>query len=147
MKWGKYSREETICGNMVIQFTKTPILQYCQVPNGFFGITVNFKIQKLKSKHLVCLGFLWWQVLLREREKIFYSYSGPLSLYRLALVKVIWSGSFLQINLPWAFAFKTKVIDHSTNLHSTDNIIVMKIPIMNALEPVVIWNFGSVLLI
>ena len=44
---------------------------------AFFGITVNFIIQKLKSKHLVCLSFLWWQVFLRERGKIFYTYSGP----------------------------------------------------------------------
>ena len=32
---------------------------------------------KLKSIHLVCLSFLWWQVFLRQREKIFYTYSGP----------------------------------------------------------------------
>ena len=41
---------------------------------AFFGITVNFIIQKLKSKHLVCLNFLWWQVFLREQEKMFYAY-------------------------------------------------------------------------
>ena len=45
---------------------------------AFFGITVNVIIQKLKSKHLVCLSFLWRQVFLREQqEKIFYTYSGP----------------------------------------------------------------------
>ena len=32
--------------------------------------------QKLKNIHLVCLRFLWWQVFLREREKIFYTSSG-----------------------------------------------------------------------
>ena len=31
----------------------------------------------MKSKHLVCLSFLWWQVFLREREKIFHIYFGP----------------------------------------------------------------------
>ena len=39
-------------------------------------LIVNFIIQKLKSKHLVFLSFLWWQVFLREREIIFYTYSG-----------------------------------------------------------------------
>ena len=36
---------------------------------AFFGITVNFIIQKLKSKHLVFLSFLWCQVFLREWEQ------------------------------------------------------------------------------
>ena len=44
---------------------------------AFFGITVNFMTQKLKSNQLICLSFLWWHVLLREREKIFYAYSRP----------------------------------------------------------------------
>ena len=35
------------------------------------GVLVNFIIQKSKSKHLVCLSLLWWQVFLREREKTF----------------------------------------------------------------------------
>ena len=43
------------------------------MPNGFFGITVNFVIQKLKSKQLVCLIFLWWEVFLRELEKVFWA--------------------------------------------------------------------------
>ena len=34
-------------------------------------------IQKLKSKHLVCHGFLWWEVFLREQVKIFCTYSVP----------------------------------------------------------------------
>ena len=41
------------------------------------GVLVNSIIQKLKSKHLVCLSFLLWQNFLREGEKIFYTYSGP----------------------------------------------------------------------
>jgi hypothetical protein len=45
----------------------------------FFGITVHCIIQKLKSKHLVCLSFLWEQFFLREQEKIFNTYSGPLT--------------------------------------------------------------------
>ena len=44
---------------------------------GKIGVLVNFIIQKLKSKHQVCLSFFWCQVLLREREKIFYTFSGP----------------------------------------------------------------------
>ena len=45
---------------------------------SFYGITVNFIIQKLESKHLVCLSILWWQVFLRERENILYIYSGSI---------------------------------------------------------------------
>ena len=30
-----------------------------------------------KKLTLVCLSFLWWQVFLREREEIFYTYSEP----------------------------------------------------------------------
>ena len=45
---------------------------------GKIVVLVNSITQKLKSKHLFCLCFLWWQVFLREREKIFYTYSGPL---------------------------------------------------------------------
>ena len=52
------------------QVLNDKFLPNCQVPNYFFGTTVNFIIQKLKSKHLVCLSFLWWQVFLREWEKI-----------------------------------------------------------------------------
>jgi hypothetical protein len=54
---------------------------------AFLGITVNFIIQKLKSKHLVCLSFLWWKIFLREREKIFCTYSGPNTP---AEAKIIW---------------------------------------------------------
>ena len=46
---------------------------------GKIGIVVNYIIEKLKSKHNVCLSFLWRQVFLRERKKIFYTYSGPLA--------------------------------------------------------------------
>ena len=43
------------------------------VPNGFFGITVNFIIQKLKSKHFVCLSFLRWQFFFEgTRENILH---------------------------------------------------------------------------
>ena len=38
-------------------FAKLPITKWL-----FFGITVNFIIQKLKIKHLVSLSFLWWHV-------------------------------------------------------------------------------------
>ena len=93
----------------MIKLTKAPILPNCQVPNGFFWYSCKFYhskygrpkvlksviyaprslptvciirsliIQKLKSKHLICLIFLWRQVFLREREKIFYKYSGPIT--------------------------------------------------------------------
>ena len=54
--------------------------QFCQIAKcqmAFFGMTENFIIQKLKSKQLVCLSFLWWQGFLREWEKISYTYSRP----------------------------------------------------------------------
>ena len=44
---------------------------------GKIGVLANSIIPKLKSKHLVCLSFLWRQVFLREWQKIFYTYSGP----------------------------------------------------------------------
>ena len=62
---------------LIIKLAQTLVLPNCQVPSGFFGINVNIITQKLKSKHLVCLSFLWWQGFLREREKIFSTYSGP----------------------------------------------------------------------
>ena len=34
----------------MIKLNKRPILQNCQLPNGFFGITVNFSLQILKNK-------------------------------------------------------------------------------------------------
>ena len=39
-------------------------------------------VQKLKSKYLVCLSFHLWQVFVREREKIFYTYSGLIWSFR-----------------------------------------------------------------
>ena len=60
----------------MIKWTKT--LPNCQVPNVFFGITVNFIPQKLKSKHLLSLSqFSLVTDFLMEREKTFYTYSGP----------------------------------------------------------------------
>ena len=58
----------------MMKLTKTPILPNYQVPDGFFlGITVNFIVQKLKSKHLVCLSFLWRQVFFEgTRENILH---------------------------------------------------------------------------
>ena len=41
---------------------------------AFFGITVNFII-----------NFLWCQVFLREREKIFYTYFGPKSPFKILI--------------------------------------------------------------
>ena len=40
---------------------------------GNIGVLVNFINQKLKSKHLVCLSFFWWQVFFEgTRENIFH---------------------------------------------------------------------------
>ena len=59
----------------MIKLTKTPNLPNFQVPNC---TSINFITQKLKSKHLVCLSFLWWQVFLREWGKTSYTYfAGP----------------------------------------------------------------------
>ena len=52
----------------MLKLTKIPILSNCQVPNGIACITVIIK--KIKSKHLVCLSFLWWQVFLKEHIPI-----------------------------------------------------------------------------
>ena len=65
--------------------------QFCQIfkcQMAFFGITVNFITQKLKSKHLVCLSFLWWQVFFEgTRENIFHIFR----------VSVLWVGQCLRI--------------------------------------------------
>ena len=38
---------------------------------AFFYISVNLIIWKLKSKHLVCLNYLWWQVFWGKERKYF----------------------------------------------------------------------------
>ena len=63
---------------------------------AFFDIPVNFIIQKLKSKHLVSLSFLWCQVFLREREEIFSTYSG------LSQLQSVWRKLFVQSWLYYA---------------------------------------------
>ena len=57
----------------MIKLTKTPILPNCQVSNDFFWYNCKFNTQN------VCLSFLWWQVFLMERPKIFSTYFRPLS--------------------------------------------------------------------
>ena len=42
---------------------------FCAEQFGKIGVLVDFIIQKLKSKHLVCLSFLWWQVLCGNKRK------------------------------------------------------------------------------
>ena len=54
----------------MLKLTKKPILPNCQVPTSFF---VNLIIQELKFQR----QFLWREVFLREREKIFSTYSVP----------------------------------------------------------------------
>ena len=63
-----------------IKLTITPILLNCQVPNGFFGITVNFSLQILKSKHLVCLSF--WDISHDWRAKIYLSMKKMWALFK-----------------------------------------------------------------
>ena len=43
----------------MIKLTKTPILPNCQVPNGYFCVTVNFIIQGLKFGKIAHLFFLY----------------------------------------------------------------------------------------
>ena len=80
----------------MLKFTKTPILPNCQEPNGIF---VHHTIQELKFFIFLSSQFLWWVffnlfwinyifhqnynnrsewwvVFLRERDKIFSTYSG-----------------------------------------------------------------------
>ena len=62
----------------MIKLTKTPILPNCQVPNGFFfGITVNFIIQKLKRKHLVVSVFSGDRFFWGNERKYFTHIPGP----------------------------------------------------------------------
>ena len=44
---------------------------------GKIGVLINFTIQKLKSKHLVCLSFLLWEFFFEgTRENIFLIFQG-----------------------------------------------------------------------
>ena len=64
------SPEKTECllfGFWMIKFTVIPKKTIWQC--GKIGALVNFIAQKLKSKQLVYLSFLWWQVFLRERSE------------------------------------------------------------------------------
>ena len=65
---------------------------------GIKWLWYNFIIQKLKSKHLVCLSFLWWEVFLREREKIFCTYSRPYSVAKYWREFNIWTVTYLKAN-------------------------------------------------
>ena len=49
----------------IIIFTVTPKKPFGSWQFGKTGVLVNFIIQKLKSKHLFCLSFLWWEVFLQ----------------------------------------------------------------------------------
>ena len=40
-------------------------------PFGEIGVLVNVIIQRLKSKHLVCLSFLRWQIFWGNKRKYF----------------------------------------------------------------------------
>ena len=65
-------------GSLWIIYGNWPKQQFCKLPRNkwpFYDITVNFIIQKSKSKHLIFLSFFCF--FLRERKKIFYTFSGP----------------------------------------------------------------------
>ena len=47
---------------------------------GKIGGLINFITQKLKSKHLVCLSFLWWQFFWGKERKYFTHIPGLNSL-------------------------------------------------------------------
>ena len=84
----------------IFEWWNWPKHQFCQIAKcqmAFFGITVNFIIQRLKSKHLVCLSFLWWQVFLREREKIFFTHSGPKNTKSAPFFILFFFGSFCSL--------------------------------------------------
>ena len=67
---------------LVMKLTKTPILHNCQVPSGLFWQNCYFTIQKLKSKHLVCLSFLWWKKFFWGNEKNYFAHTpGPRHLF------------------------------------------------------------------
>ena len=69
----------------MIRLTKTPLLPNCQVPNGFFGIIVNFSLQILKSIHLVCLSF--WDISIDPGFRIFI------------LTHELWAFSWIKVQL------------------------------------------------
>ena len=54
----------------MLKFTVIPkkAIWHCQF--GKIGVLDNFILQKLKSKHLVCLSFIWWVVV----ENIFLTF-------------------------------------------------------------------------
>ena len=56
----------------IFEWWNWPKHQFCQIANGFFfGIAVNFSLQILRSKHLVCLSF--WDTSCDSRAKIHLS--------------------------------------------------------------------------
>ena len=76
--WGKLS----VYFSIFEWFTVIPKKSIWHLAICKIGVLVNSIIKKLKSKHLVCLSFLWWQVFMRELEKISYTYSGSLRRFR-----------------------------------------------------------------
>ena len=67
---------QTISYLWKIKLTRTPVLPNCQVPNGFFWFyKCKFYHSKIETLTLSLSQFSL--VFLREREKIFYTYSVP----------------------------------------------------------------------
>ena len=59
----------------IFEWQNWPKHWFCQTVKcqmALYGITVNFTIQKWKSKHLVCLSFLWRLFFYRRRENILH---------------------------------------------------------------------------
>ena len=63
LKWLQIVPSQTLWRHRFCQITKSQM--------SFFGITVDFFLQKMKSKHLVCLSFLWRQVFWGNKRKYF----------------------------------------------------------------------------
>ena len=51
-----------------------PNTNFAKLPSAKWLFFVGFIIQKSKSKHLVCLRFLWWQFFEGPRENILHNF-------------------------------------------------------------------------
>ena len=83
-----------------------------------FGKIGQFYHSKLKSKHLVFLSFFWWQVFLREREKIFYTFLWPTKRHFLISGQAanIW---LYSMNVKFMFSMKATKIEEIVTVDLT----------------------------
>ena len=108
----------------MIKLTKTPILPNCLCQMAFFGTTVHFIIQKLKSKHLVCLSFLWW-VFFEVNERKYFTHIPGLSKRQIQVEDKIKFCTLLR--KPEFYEKWEKIV---------------KLPCQNC-QPVLLWDLGS----